>query len=119
MCLRHGGHRAPPPRATVHPLEAADDVPRDRLPAITLDPTGADHHGEAARLRAAGPVVRVVLPGGVHAWAVTRHAELSALVKDPRVSKDRRNWTAVQNGRIPDDWPLIGMLKVDNMVTAR
>lgn len=89
-----------------------------QIPPITLDPTGADHHGEAARLRAAGPVVRVILPGGVHAWAVTRHAELAALVKDPRVSKDWRNWTAIQDGRIPDDWPLIGMLKVDNMVTA-
>lgn len=35
----------------------------DETPVITLDPTGADHMGEAARLRAAGPVVRVVLPG--------------------------------------------------------
>jgi hypothetical protein len=34
------------------------------------------------------------------------------------VSKDWRNWTAIRDGRIPDDWPLIGMLKVDNMVTA-
>lgn len=95
--------------------------PHEALPpvsVITLDPTGADHHGEAARLRAAGPVVRVILPGGVHAWAVTRHAELATLVKDQRVSKDWRNWTAIRDGRIPDDWPLIGMLKVDNMVTA-
>jgi cytochrome P450 len=89
-----------------------------QIPVITLDPTGADHHGEAARLREAGPVVRVVLPGGIHAWAITRHAELAALVKDPHVSKDWRNWTAVQQGEIPEDWPLIGMLKVDNMVTA-
>jgi 2-hydroxy-5-methyl-1-naphthoate 7-hydroxylase len=88
------------------------------VPVIVLDPTGADHHGEAARLRAAGPVVRVVLPGGVRAWAVTRHADLVALVRDARFSKDWRNWNAVANGEIPEGWPLTGMLKVDTMATA-
>jgi cytochrome P450 len=88
------------------------------IPVVTLDPTGADHHGEAARLRELGPVVRVVLPGNVHAWAVTRHAELAALVTDPRVSKDWHNWSAISHGEISDDWPLTGMVKVTNMVTA-
>lgn len=90
----------------------------DSLPVFELDPTGADHHGEAAAMRAAGPVVRVVLPGDVHAWAVTGHDDLAALVRDERVSKNWRNWSAIRRGEIPDDWPLIGMLKVDNMVTA-
>ena len=69
-------------------------------------------------MREAGPVIRVVLPGGVHAWAVTRHDDLAALVRDPRISKNYRNWTAVQTGEVTDDWPLTGMLKVDNMLTA-
>ncbi|MFI6503049.1 cytochrome P450 [Nonomuraea typhae] len=85
---------------------------------IALDPTGSDHHGEAARLRQAGPVVRVMLPGGVRAWAVTHHDLLAELVADGRVSKDWRNWNAVRRGEIPGDWPLIGMVKVTNMVTA-
>ncbi|MFI9557256.1 cytochrome P450 [Nonomuraea endophytica] len=85
---------------------------------ITLDPAGTDHHGEAARLREAGPVVRVELPGGVLAWAVTHHELLAELVADRRVSKDWRNWNAIRRGEIPDDWPLIGMVKVTNMVTA-
>ncbi|MEV4893662.1 cytochrome P450 [Nonomuraea sp. NPDC055795] len=85
---------------------------------ITLDPAGTDHHGEAARLREAGPVVRVELPGGVQAWAVTHHDLLAELVADRRVSKDWRNWNAIRRGEIPDDWPLIGMVKVTNMVTA-
>ncbi|MFI6290754.1 cytochrome P450 [Nonomuraea sp. NPDC050790] len=85
---------------------------------IALDPAGTDHHGEAARLRAAGPVVRVELPGGVRAWAVTHHELLAELVADRRVSKDWRNWNAIRRGEIPDDWPLIGMVKVTNMVTA-
>lgn len=93
-------------------------TPYDEIPVITLDPTAADHHGEAARMREAGPVVRVILPGGVPAWAVTRHAELAGLLNDPRISKNWRNWTACQRGEISDDWPLIGMLKVDTMLTA-
>lgn len=88
------------------------------VPVIVLDPTGADHHGEAARLRAAGPVVRVVLPGGVRAWAVTRHADLAALVRDGRFSKDWHNWNAVANGEIPEGWPLTGMLTAETMATA-
>jgi cytochrome P450 len=88
------------------------------IPVIALDPYGTDHHGEAARLRELGPVSRVLLPGGIPVWAVSRHAELAALVADPRVSKDWRNWGAVQRGEIPEGWPLDGMLRVTNMVTA-
>ncbi|WP_026414351.1 cytochrome P450 family protein [Actinomadura oligospora] len=92
--------------------------PSAEIPVIELDPTAADHHGEAARLRAAGPVVRVVLPGGVRAWAVTTHALVEELVRHPDVSKDYRNWTAVKTGELADDNPIIGMIKVDNLVTA-
>jgi cytochrome P450 len=88
------------------------------VPVVRLDPSGSDHHGEAAELRRLGPVVRVILPGDISAWAVTHHEPLTALVKDPRLSRDWRNWTAVRTGQIGDDWPLIGMLKVTNMVTA-
>jgi cytochrome P450 len=91
---------------------------RHDLPVVALDPAGRDHHGEAARLRELGPVVRVVLPGGVHAWAVSHHEDLTALVNNPRVSKDWRNWTAIRDGQIPEGWPLDGMVRVTNMVTA-
>ncbi|NIJ11365.1 cytochrome P450 [Saccharomonospora amisosensis] len=94
------------------------DAVASQVPVIRLDPTGADHHGEAARMRELGPVVRVILPGEVSVWAVTEHALLAELVTDPRVSKDWRNWSAVQRGEITDDWPLVGMIKVTNMVTA-
>ncbi|MGW4412166.1 cytochrome P450 family protein [Nonomuraea sp. NPDC004702] len=88
------------------------------IPVITLDQYGADHHGEAARLRAAGPVVRVLLPDDIPAWAITRHDLLYSVLTNPDISKDWRTWTCVRNGDIPDDWPLTGMLKVTNMVTA-
>jgi len=88
------------------------------IPVVRLDPNGADHHGEAAELRRLGPVVRVILPGEVHAWIVTRHEDLVALVKNPLVSRNSSNWNAIKNGEIGDDWPLIGMVKVTNMITA-
>ncbi|MGK5559078.1 cytochrome P450, partial [Actinomadura kijaniata] len=92
------------------------------IPQITLDPDGRDHHGEAARLRQAGQrtggVVRVVLPGGLPAWALTTHALVRWLVEKAPVSKDYRNWTCYRTGQLTDDSPIIGMIKVDNLVTA-
>ena len=96
----------------------ADQPSTSGAPRVVLDPAGRDHHGEAARLRELGPVVRVTLPGDVEAWSISRHDLLGQLVLDPRVSKDWHNWGAMQRGEIPDDWPLIGMVKVTNMVTA-
>ncbi|MET8293543.1 cytochrome P450 [Streptomyces sp. NPDC005180] len=76
---------------------------------ITLDPFVADLDAESAALRAAGPLARVVLPGGVGVYAVTHHAEARALLTDPRVVKDIEVWGAWQRGEIPLDWPLIGL----------
>ncbi|MCG7203190.1 cytochrome P450 family protein [Streptomyces arenae] len=76
---------------------------------IALDPFVGDLDGESARLRAAGPLAAVELPGGVPVWAVTRHAEAKALLTDPRLVKDINVWGAWQRGEIAPDWPLIGL----------
>ncbi|MEU6482549.1 cytochrome P450 [Streptomyces sp. NPDC046887] len=76
---------------------------------IVLDPFVTDLDGESARLRAAGPLARVVLPGGVPVWAVTHHAEARELLTDRRLVKDIDVWGAWQRGEIPADWPLIGL----------
>lgn len=76
---------------------------------IPLDPFVTDLDGESARLRAAGPLAAVELPGGVPVWAVTHHAEAKALLTDPRLVKDINVWGAWQRGEIPADWPLIGL----------
>ncbi|MFJ4621148.1 cytochrome P450 [Streptomyces sp. NPDC088812] len=76
---------------------------------IPLDPFVSDLDGESAKLRAAGPLAAVDLPGGVPVWAVTHHAEAKALLTDPRLVKDINVWGAWQRGEIPPDWPLIGL----------
>jgi len=87
--------------------------------AIVLDTTGTDIPGEAARLRERGPLVPVVLPGGIRAWAITDLGVLQELFCDWRVSKDaHRHWPAFVAGEIPPDWPLISWVSVRNMFTA-
>ncbi|MFI6657399.1 cytochrome P450 [Streptomyces sp. NPDC050523] len=76
---------------------------------IALDPFVGDLDGESARLRAAGPLAAVELPGGVPVWAVTHHAEAKQLLTDPRLVKDIEVWGAWRRGEIPADWPLIGL----------
>src|SRR5690606_7354235 len=86
---------------------------------VVLDPTGIDIPGEAARLRAQGPLVPVALPGGVRAWAITDPHLLKDLFVDWRVSKDaHQHWPAFIAGDVPPDWPLISWVSVRNMFTA-
>jgi cytochrome P450 len=86
---------------------------------LRLDVTGQDVHGEGRLLRAEGPAGLVELPGGVPAWAVADAATLRKLLTDPRVSKDpRAHWTALREGRIGEDWPLLIWVSVRNMFTT-
>ncbi|WP_329098119.1 cytochrome P450 [Actinomadura citrea] len=94
-------------------IDAQTSDRQQSAPIVTIDPLGADPHAEMARLRAAGPVVRTVLPGlpdTVHAWMVTRQDLLSRLSRHPAVSRvAHRHWAAYRDGLIPADWPLAGM----------
>jgi cytochrome P450 len=83
-------------------------------PLIRIDPSGADRHGEAARMRDAGSVIRAELPGGVQMWVITDYGLLAELAADPRVGRDWRNWEALSRGEVPEDWPLLSMIRLNN-----
>ncbi|MFI2229609.1 cytochrome P450 [Nocardia testacea] len=86
---------------------------------IVIDPEGSDIQGEIARIRAHGPVTRVVLPGGVPAWSVTDAAVLMEVLSGSEVSKDpRRHWPAFRNGEIGNDFPLLNWVNTRSMFTA-
>ncbi|WP_369229204.1 cytochrome P450 [Streptomyces sp. R21] len=92
---------------------------RNPTGAVVLDPLGRDLHGEAARLRRLGGVVRVVLPGGVPAWSVNRIGLIRQVMADARVSKDAyRHWPAWISGEVDEGWPLAMWVSVRSMLTA-
>ncbi|GAA2092938.1 cytochrome P450 [Streptomyces albiaxialis] len=88
------------------PVTGADGTDTE---LIVIDPLVRGLAVEGARLRAAGPVAPVELPGGVRAWALTHHAETRKLLTDSRLVKDIAHWAAWQRGEIPKTWPLIGL----------
>jgi len=91
----------------------------DRSRPYTLDPTGADVHGEAALLRDRGPSTLVELPGKVSAWAITSYDLTKRLLTDKRVSKDpRQHWGAWRRGEITPDWPLYSWVAIRSMFNA-
>ncbi|MFD0633869.1 hypothetical protein ACFQ9X_22240 [Catenulispora yoronensis] len=91
----------------------------DDDPLYVIDPAGTDIHGEAARLRARGPVTRVLLPGDLEAWSVTGYHAARQVLADERFSKDaRRYWPPYIDGTLAPDFPLIAWARMDNMSTA-
>ncbi|WNV85020.1 cytochrome P450 [Umezawaea sp. Da 62-37] len=87
--------------------------------AYLLDPTGSDHDGEAAALRARGPITRAETPGGIVVWVATDPALIRLLVNHPLVSKNpREHWPLFRDGHVAPTWPLASFVYSQNMFTT-
>ncbi|MFE6150310.1 cytochrome P450 [Streptomyces sp. NPDC057889] len=83
-----------------------------------IDPAGGCPHAANARLLDRGAVSPVVLPGDVEGMVVLGHDALKDFLAHPDVAKSARHFTALNEGRIPDGWPLMTFATVQGMTTA-
>lgn len=81
-----------------------------RRKPYVLDPQ-ADPVAQARELRALGPLVAVELPGGVAAWSATDLATAQRVLAHEDLTKDAAHWPDLVEGRIPDDWELIAVVR--------
>jgi cytochrome P450 len=66
---------------------AADVAVENSAAALFTAPSDTDRRAALAVLAAAGPVVRIPLPGGNTGWLVTGYPHVRAVLTDPRVVK--------------------------------
>jgi 2-hydroxy-5-methyl-1-naphthoate 7-hydroxylase len=85
-------------------------------PLLVLDPTAADPHGEAKRLRELGQCVPVELQQGVRAWITTDEETGRTAFTHPSLVKGVRYWRAYREGEIRQDWPLMALVAGETMV---
>ncbi|MFB4278199.1 cytochrome P450 [Nonomuraea sp. MTCD27] len=88
----------------------------DGRPAVVIDAGMRDLHGQGERLRRAGPLVPVELPGPVRAWAATRHDTLRTVLGHPALSKELRHWADWRRGAVPGDWPLSNIVAAESLI---
>src|SRR5689334_24660751 len=68
---------------------AIDGAVADAASVLFTAPSDANRRAALATLAAAGPVVRIPLPGGQPGWLVTDHAEVRRLLTHPHMRKQR------------------------------
>ncbi|MEV5565642.1 cytochrome P450 [Streptomyces sp. NPDC052196] len=89
-------------------------MPLDDL--FPLDPHAADVLEEGRQLRERGPLVPVILDGGVRAWA-TGHREVAEAVLGGRQwRKDPYHWRALADGTVPQDWGILEFITLPGLL---
>ncbi|MEU9263331.1 cytochrome P450 [Streptomyces sp. NPDC048212] len=89
-------------------------MPLDDL--FPLDPHAVDVLEEGRRLRERGPLVPVILDGGVRAWA-TGHREVAEAVLGGRQwGKDPYHWRALADGTVPQDWGILEFITLPGLL---
>jgi cytochrome P450 len=69
--------------------ESTPGVRPEQFPVPRRSPFGVQE--EYRTIRDTEPVAKVRMPGDTWAWVLTRHADVTAMLTDPRFSADRRN----------------------------
>lgn len=90
-------------------------MPSSPAPIVPLNNSGGRRlYEQADELLTAGPAVRVRLPGGVHAWSVTRGDVINPLLANPYLSRDpRKQRSGYQHGDVSR------LYRWDNVVSMR
>ncbi|MFE7754442.1 cytochrome P450 [Streptomyces sp. NPDC057418] len=97
---------------------ATDDTPPPECPMHQGRQTSlygaefaADPHRVYDAFRAHGPVAPIELAPGVEATLVVEHEAALRVLQNPALfARDSRRWTALQEGRIPLDSPVLPMM---------
>ncbi|MDQ1013117.1 cytochrome P450 [Streptomyces sp. V4I23] len=82
----------------------------DSSGSCPLDPA-ADLAEERRHLNAMRPLVAVELPGGVPAWTATDLPTAQAVLGHDALTKDPAHWPALTDGRVPENWELIALVR--------
>ncbi|WP_280236230.1 cytochrome P450 family protein [Nocardia cyriacigeorgica] len=68
------------------------------------------------RIRRAGEVVPIELPGGVPAWLAVSHRAVGEILDDKSFAKNAVHCPALHDGKIPADWPLRALTDMQHML---
>ncbi|GAA2480024.1 cytochrome P450 [Streptomyces thermolineatus] len=116
--FRAGPAPAPPPGCPAH--AHAGSGPAGPEPARLYGPeAGTDPMGLYERLRAEhGPVAPVLLDGDLPAWLVLGYRENLEVARTPtRFSRDSRRWRDWKEGRVPEDSPILPIVRWEPVCT--
>ncbi len=85
-------------------------------PLIQLPTPGESILDTHDRIRSAGEVVPIELPGGVPAWLAVSHRAVGEILDDKLFAKNPSHCPALHDGTIPAEWPLRALTDMQHML---
>ncbi|MEU6070589.1 cytochrome P450 [Streptomyces sp. NPDC047082] len=87
-------------------------------PVLTLDEKALNVHDEGRRIRAAGSLIPMRIPGGPETWGTAHRHVADIILRHPKLSRNPQHWAALQAGEVPPDWGPLAFLVAPTMNTA-
>jgi cytochrome P450 len=85
-------------------------------PVIQLPTAGESILDTHDRIRSAGEIVPIELPGNVPAFIAVSHRAVSEVLNDKLFAKNAAHCPALHDGTIPADWPLRALTDMTHML---